>query len=115
MPLTSHGITHTSLLLLLACAQGLNELGIIACLEHYPTIPVTAPFISSRRFMLKTEIISNNRLARRFSFINFVELIFGNTKVYYIFSDWRVGGGLLGDATFIIVHFNLKVSATPLP
>lgn len=43
MPLTSHGITHTSLLLLLACAQGLNELGIIACLEHYPTIPVTAP------------------------------------------------------------------------
>lgn len=69
--------------------------------------------------MLKSEIIRNNQLARRFSFINFVELIFGNTKVYYIFSDWRVwgggGGGLLGDATFIIVHFNLKVSDTPLP
>lgn len=55
--------------------------------------------------MLKTEIIRNNQLARRFSFINFVELIFWNTKVYYIFSDWKVWGegGLLGDATFIIV------------
>lgn len=72
-------------------------------LPHYTS---NGPFISSRRFMLKSEIIRNNQLARRFSFINFVELIFGNTKVYYIFSDWRVWGGGEGAFRWCHIHYS---------